>query len=248
MSDQDQEQTSAQSPESEQPALPPYYCDVPQAYCPLCSSNIRDAYCKNPDCGRDMSESLLGRGEAFLRLSTFYDMFKKEYRRNVKAGPSDSSSNPQVGCEAGSSSNPQVCCEAGSSSNPQVGCENEQVGSSSIQEVHDRSDQVYSSNIRQSLHQTGRVYSSIIQNNHYRQRCIVCRDECTDSPHDRYPSNEFCSMNCWIFSRNPSAGPRPTSLPEGAYVDTCDCGRKFINRRSDSMDANYCSWECYGNR
>lgn len=43
--------------------------------------------------------------------------------------------------------------------------------------------------------------------------------------------------------------PLPTcELPKGAYWDTCTCGKKFISGLSDNVDANYCSWECYGNR
>ena len=101
--------TSAQSPESpespgsEQLVLPLYYCDDPRAYCPLCGSYIGDAYCKKSGCGRDMSESLLGHAEALSRLFAFRNMLQEAYLSNVEAGPSDSSSNPQVGCEAGQS-------------------------------------------------------------------------------------------------------------------------------------------------
>jgi hypothetical protein len=128
--------------------------------------------------------------------------------------------------------------------------ETKQADSSRDPHVHHGSDRVYSSNIRQIRHGTGRVYSSNIQTVHSRQKsiqeCIICLDECIDL-HDGYPSDQFCSLICWNFSRNPSA-PRPTSLPEGAYVDECICLKKFINRRSDSMAAIYCGWECYGNR
>jgi hypothetical protein len=140
--------------------------------------------------------------------------------------------------------------QADSSRDPHVHDETGHVCSSSVLQVHHGSDQVYSSNIRQILHGTGRVHSSNIQTVHSRQKsiqeCIICLDPCIDL-HDGYQSDQFCSVICYNFSRNPSA-PRPTSLPEGAYVDTCTCGKKFINGRSDSCAANYCSQYCYDRR
>ncbi len=125
--------------------------------------------------------------------------------------------------------------QADSSRDPHVDDETGHVCSSSVRQVHHGSDHVYSSNI-QTVHSRQKSI----------QKCIICLDECIDL-HDGYPSDQFCSLICWNFSRNPSA-PRPTSLPEGAYVDECICLKKFIKRRSDSMAADYCSWECYGNR
>jgi hypothetical protein len=89
-----------------------------------------DAYCTHSGCD----------GGGYVSYEQLQEMFEKNSKSKSKTQtklPSDSSSNPLVGCEAGpsgSSSNPRVGCEAGlagSSSNPLVGCETRPSGSSS---------------------------------------------------------------------------------------------------------------------
>ena len=149
---------SAQSPGSEQPDLPPYYCDDPRAYCRLCDWFIGDAYCKNPDCGRDRRDNFLDSADAMGKLKKFQKMLSKELSKATKptesgdssikqlvhcgSGPADSSSKPLVYCESGpadSSSKPFVHCEsrpADSSSEPTVHCESGPADSSNKLTVH----------------------------------------------------------------------------------------------------------------
>ena len=135
---------------------------------------------------------------------------------------------------------------ADSSRDLQVCCENDQLDSSSDRHDHHETDHVYSSNIREILHKTDHVDSSNIRNVHSRQKCRMCLDECTEL-NDSYPSYEFCSVNCYNYSRYPF-GPRPTSLPEGAYVDTCDSSSKpTVHCESRADDSSTDMWVKCGN-
>ena len=93
---------SAQSPGSEQPDLPPYYCNDPRAYCPLCGFYIGDAYCKNPDCGRDRRDNFLDSADAMGKLIEFHKMISQQLLKETKPTESDNSSNKlTVHCGSG---------------------------------------------------------------------------------------------------------------------------------------------------
>jgi len=117
-----QQQTSAQSGNDDIPP-PSFICEDPRAYCGVCGGYVGDAYCKNPDCGSryypDFCDAEINFQKWFCAISSV-----------LQPESSGSSSNPQIGCEAGqsdSSSNPLVGCQAGPSDSLTI----HQVGSQS---------------------------------------------------------------------------------------------------------------------
>jgi hypothetical protein len=77
---------------------------------------------------------------------------------------------------------------------------------------------------------------------------------CEKQPSDNQESAgaEVCEQQPFdngIHSDPEPSQPPTCELPNGAYWDKCCiCGANFVNGVSDAVDANYCSWVCYGNR
>jgi hypothetical protein len=242
---------SAESAETHQYQEDPFEFD-PREHCSICHCHIGDNYCKNSNCGR---HDIFDVGDAMMKLREFRRIISTHRSKVAQLNKSDNSSSKSL----------VNCGSEPANSSLYNGCENQECFGtccsnfckpSFLQQPSDNGGSAGAVVCEQkSSHNGGGACAEVCEQKSSHNGGGACAEVCEQKSSDN--GGSACAEVCEQKSSDNggSAGavvcekPPTCWLPNGAYLEKCcNCGANFVYQASDEVDANYCSWNCYGNR